>query len=207
MKLSYTSLLVTALLCHASELEAPIEGYGVVVPEWEVEITPGGPKTILSGTVEEVHEELLQLNPDYDEEFSINSTASEISQRDSGFNLVQRTDFSDAEYHCGGRWKKCKTWAVNDGISYLRRVKGKPKNGPGPGNCGRVSCSWNAAIWWCNDSKELNSFGSIADGAALIRKKCYIPDRGPPYPGQENRLSGQAFHHTRWNVIVREDKC
>ncbi|KAF4447181.1 general amidase [Fusarium austroafricanum] len=182
-------------LPQASEPEAPIEGYGVVVPEWEVKITPSGPKTVLSGTVEEVHEELLQLNPDYYEEFITNSTASELSERDSGFDLVRRTDFSDAEYHCGGRWKKCKTWAVDDGIYYLRRVKGKPKNGPEPGNCGR-----NAK------SKELNSFGSIADGAAFIRKKCYIPDRGPPFPGQVNRLSGQAFHHTRWSVIVRENK-
>jgi len=26
-----------------------------------------------------------------------------------------------------------------------------PANGPGPGACGRVSCSWNSAIYWCND--------------------------------------------------------
>lgn len=37
------------------------------------------------------------------------------------------------------------------GINYLRSITGKPKNGPGPNNCGRVSCSWNSAIYWCND--------------------------------------------------------
>ncbi|SCO81325.1 uncharacterized protein FRV6_05538 [Fusarium oxysporum] len=161
-----------------------MSGYGVVVPEWEVEITPGGPTTVLNGTIEEVHEELLQLNPDWDED--------------------------DAEYHCGGRWPKCRTTIINQGIPYLRRIKGKPRNGPGPGNCGRVSCSFNSAIWWCNDnakSKTLNSFSSIVDGAAFIVKKCYIPDRGPPVPGKWNMLSGQAFRNSKWNVIVRKDKC
>jgi hypothetical protein len=36
-------------------------------------------------------------------------------------------------------------------VRYLRRVQGRPRNGPRPGNCGRVSCSYKSAIWWCND--------------------------------------------------------
>ncbi|KAJ4205006.1 hypothetical protein NW759_014672 [Fusarium solani] len=212
MKLSYAVFLLAALFSNADRLEAPIEGYGVVVPEWEVEVTPGGPTTVLNGTIEEVHNELLQLNPDWDEEYIGNSTADagEINERDAGFRLLARTDFSDAAYRCGGRWPKCRTTFISQGIYYLRSVKGKPRNGPGPGNCGRVSCSFNSAIWWCNDNakpKTLNSFGSIADGAAFIVKKCYIPDRGPPVPGKWNMISGQAFHHTNWNVIVRKDKC
>ncbi|KAF5251581.1 hypothetical protein FANTH_3191 [Fusarium anthophilum] len=76
MKPYYALCAVAPLLCNATELEAPIEEYGVVVPEWEVEITPGGPTTVLKGRIEEVHEELLQINPDWDEEYTGKSRLS-----------------------------------------------------------------------------------------------------------------------------------
>lgn len=41
---------------------------------------------------------------------------------------------------------------VQQGISYLGAIPGTPTNGPGPGSCGKVSCSYNAAIYWCNDA-------------------------------------------------------
>lgn len=44
---------------------------------------------------------------------------------------------------------------IQDGINYLMGVGGQPSNGPGPGACGRVSCSYDAAIWWCNDVSTL----------------------------------------------------
>ncbi|KAJ4250994.1 hypothetical protein NW762_011644 [Fusarium torreyae] len=137
-------------------------GRGVFVPEWEVEVTPGGPKTILHGTVEEVHKKLVKLNPNWDEEF-FNTTASELSELGSGFELFTR-DFQDIpdfakdwdapRSYCGGPWGEASVERILDGIGYLERWPGKPKNGPGPGNCGRVSCSWNSAIWWCNDVLE-----------------------------------------------------
>lgn len=42
-------------------------------------------------------------------------------------------------------------WRVKQGIEYLGTVAGTPTEGPGPGACGRVSCSYGAAIYWCND--------------------------------------------------------
>lgn len=50
---------------------------------------------------------------------------------------------------------------IKEGIRYLRGVNGKPSNGPGPGNCGRVSCSYNSAIWWCNDVSVFPSWTRI----------------------------------------------
>ncbi|KAL6364190.1 hypothetical protein LRP88_02106 [Fusarium phalaenopsidis] len=69
MKLQHVAFLVAGLLPGALGLDAPIEGYGVVMPEWEIEVTPGGPIAVLNGTIEEIHEELLQLNPKWDEEY------------------------------------------------------------------------------------------------------------------------------------------
>lgn len=167
----------------------------MVVPEWEVEITPGGPTTVLNGTIEEVHDELLQLNPDWDEEYAGNSTDSELTERDSGFELFARTDFSDAEYHCGGRWPKCRTTFVNQGISYLRRTKGKPTNGPGPGNCGRVSCSFNSAIWWCNDV-SFYCCGIPIEAPLVINN--LIPER-------QVKDFEQLFKHCRWCCFYCEE--
>lgn len=44
---------------------------------------------------------------------------------------------------------------ARDGIAYLKSVTGTPVNGPGPGTCNRVSCSYNSAIYWCNDVSRL----------------------------------------------------
>jgi hypothetical protein len=40
---------------------------------------------------------------------------------------------------------------IKEGVNYLRGVPGRPWLAAGPGKCARVSCSWNSAIWWCND--------------------------------------------------------
>ena len=110
---------------------------------------------ILNGTVQEVHAELLKLNPNWDEDFSFNDHSS---------NLAKRTYFDPKdEHYCGGRfpvvdlsWK----WAIDDGISYLRKVGGNPIAPTGPGWCSRVSCSNDAAIKWCNDVSNEYSFYS-----------------------------------------------
>ncbi|GAB1205198.1 hypothetical protein APSETT445_003869 [Aspergillus pseudonomiae] len=186
--------------------ESPIPGYGVQEPSWEVETTPGGPKMILNGTVQQVHAQLLEINPNYDDEF-----AAVLEKRETTV-LDKRDDIK-----CNN-WPKARRGDIEAGIKHLRGVSGQPSNGPGPGNCGRVSCSWGAAIWWCNDvslvasciqalyshfeqntfTKVLPSFNNIADGAQVILNNC---QRGGV------KLSGQDFHSDNWNVIVRGDSC
>ncbi|KAJ0268716.1 hypothetical protein COL940_013136 [Colletotrichum noveboracense] len=145
-----SALLPAFLAVEASVLEAPIPGYEVYVPEWEVQVTPGGPTIILNGTVEEVVDKLHEINPDY--EGFLNSTMEQSA------GLQKRTDFSGTQVFCGnfGAAERDRFFA---GIGYLRGVGGRPSNGAGPGNCGRVSCSWRAAVWWCNDvSSKSNKY-------------------------------------------------
>lgn len=104
----------------------------------------------LNGTIESIHEQLLAINPNYEAEFA-------ALPQDSG-SLDKRTDFSTSKYTCFGRWRGADSAQIQKGIDYLRKVPGKPTNGPGPGNCGRVSCSWNSAITWCNDVSLLFLF-------------------------------------------------
>lgn len=130
-------------------LQAPIEGYGVVDLEWEVEVSPGGKTVILNGTVEKVRDELVKLNPNWDEDYA--ARTEPLAKRNDGFELAARADFTNARFFCRGRWPECPAPRISGGIAYLRRIQGRPTNGPGPGNCGRVSCSYQSAIWWCND--------------------------------------------------------
>lgn len=115
--------------------------------EWELETSPGaGDFTKFNGTVENVYQELLKINPNYEKEL-----AAHISQPENNKTLDKRTDFSTSKYICNGRWRGAPTPEIRKGISYLRNLRGRPHLGPGPGKCSRVSCSWNSAIMWCND--------------------------------------------------------
>ena len=126
---------------------APIPGYGIEEITWNLETTSGATVN-LTGTIEQVlqyaEENNIELkhNPDFLDlsSSSLNTENGEIQAR-------------------AGETLACDVWnqslarkdAIDQGITYLRGVTGKPGNGPGPNNCGRVSCSYNAAIWWCND--------------------------------------------------------
>ena len=116
-----------------------------MIPKWEVEAYPGGPVIALNGTIQEVRNALIKLNPSWD----IDYPDRNISRRDATIEARRDTQFN--LYNCFGRWPGTNRGPIVDGIRYLRRTNGRPTEGPGPGKCSRVSCSYNAAIYWCND--------------------------------------------------------
>jgi hypothetical protein len=68
----------------------------------------------------------------------------------NGTTLSKRDDFKNAPFKCHGTdFGYAEVEDVVAGIKHLTsNVKGKPSNSAL--SCGRVSCSNNAAIWWCN---------------------------------------------------------
>ncbi|PHH88399.1 hypothetical protein CDD83_7596 [Cordyceps sp. RAO-2017] len=182
-------------------LAAPIDGYEVFIPQWEVEVAPGGRTTKLNGTVQQVYRELLLMNPRYDEDFAVRKPARSAANATSS---TQGTDWNLGSSICG-RWQPTSVQHVREGIGYLRKVRGQPGSEPGPSRCGRVSCAYNSAIWWCNDDerpKSLSAFEDIANGAQLLVTRCVEWMNPPP-----SEFGGQAFHPSRWNVIIRGDSC
>ncbi|EXU94659.1 hypothetical protein X797_012265 [Metarhizium robertsii] len=105
---------------------------------------------------------------------------------------------------CGpgpNQWDPADIEQIAMGIQHLSGLAGKPGNGPGPGNCGRVSCSWGASIWWCNDNAtpyQLDGWEDIVEGAKRIFEKC---------TEASSEVLGQAFAKDGWNVIIRHDTC
>ncbi|RYP67835.1 hypothetical protein DL771_007012 [Monosporascus sp. 5C6A] len=140
--------LIASLAVGTWSIEAPIEGYGITELEWKVPVRPGQDPVILNGTVQQVHDQLLELNPEYDAEIAT-------------FSVSETVTFDTSEVPESGLERRdhnvCKGYPaafapdIITGINYLRGVPGTATNGPGPGNCGRVSCLNRNAIWWCND--------------------------------------------------------
>lgn len=104
---------------------------------------------ILKGTVEEVLDELHGINPNYEQDFGLDlSSPTYLSQPAPA--VSKRDDFQDAHFQCNVTIM-ADARVIADGARYLKGVKGQPRGDPGPNSCGRVSCSWKSAIWFCND--------------------------------------------------------
>ncbi|KAK4641038.1 hypothetical protein QC761_0098090 [Podospora bellae-mahoneyi] len=88
------------------------------------------------------------------------------------------------------------------GITYLRGVEGTPKNGPGPNECGRVSCGYGAAIHGCNENgfeKEV-TWNGIADGAEDLKGLCGTHRRW-------STVKVRVDFKDNWNVVVVDNDC
>ncbi|PHH64055.1 hypothetical protein CDD81_5048 [Ophiocordyceps australis] len=91
------AIAVCAFFAGAQAVDPPIGGYQVFVPQWEVEAVPGGGKLILNGTVEQVRQELIALNPAYEQDFAAfdKSRAKGKGRRGNAMHQHQaRTDWN-----------------------------------------------------------------------------------------------------------------
>lgn len=61
------------------------------------------------------------------------------------------------------QWAEANLDPIYDGIKYLRKVKGQT-NIAGNKHCDRVSCSYSASIWLCNDVSAMAQLSFIRRG-------------------------------------------
>ncbi|TQN70871.1 hypothetical protein CSHISOI_04305 [Colletotrichum shisoi] len=173
------------------------------VPTWEFEPFPGE-KVVLNGTIEQVVAELKQINPDYSP-FSPESQAlaqADLSFSSSAAHLPEI--YPRDKILCNmPKWGYVDTYSSDRGYRHLLGVKGRPRGDPGPGNCGRVSCGYKAAVWFCNDNTHhimLDNFQQIAHMVGFIKYYCSA--------NSPNVFNGQAFHQTdNWNVVLSGARC
>lgn len=123
-----------------------IGGYGVEELQWQIQVFPGQP-SLLNGTIQDVVSQALSINSAF-------ALASSSEAGVPGIHSWFDCDHSwyDTQVICN-KFPTANQDRIKQGIEYLLRLPAddRPTNGPGPGKCGRVSCSYNAAIWWCND--------------------------------------------------------
>ncbi|KAG5931235.1 hypothetical protein E4U60_006326 [Claviceps pazoutovae] len=196
-------LFIGVVSSNVFAIEAPIPGYDVETLDRNVHFGPrdGGDSPItLSSTIEEGTSNAKKLTPRW--------------ARD----LEMRKPLPDDETHCQAtrewpckvdciddkqrQWYQANLLFIREGFDYLMQHSGTPKLGPGPDKCERVSCSYKASIWWCNDTGEpleLPSFKEIVRIARTILDDCIKYD-GKPF----DWVGGQAFMK-KWHVIIRQD--
>lgn len=133
---------------QAASAPAP-EGYQEDQMQWKYD-TPDGQEITLNGTIEQTNAEYETLYP------------GELAKGEKP-ELVARQFEKDLTVSCfkaDGNpfgWERASLSKIQEGLNHLYDAPGKPVNGPGPGNCGRVSCSHDSAIWWCNDVSALHT--------------------------------------------------
>ncbi|KAK0659443.1 hypothetical protein QBC41DRAFT_287152 [Cercophora samala] len=205
--LSITTIIASGLALASVAYGAPssldeqpdVSNYAIVPITWELPVKaddPTGATVTVTGTIEEAIAQMDASYPGWNETFQAHLPPPPTVDS----NVVTLAALEDPEsYICKvNQWKEAGQLSILRGIEYLRSLTGSAKNGPGPGECGRVSCSWTSAIWWCNDNDTEKEVGwnDIADGALYILQKC---SRDAQY------VKGQAFYKDKWNVIVRMD--
>ncbi|KAI0391577.1 hypothetical protein F5Y17DRAFT_439955 [Xylariaceae sp. FL0594] len=124
----------------------------------------------------------------------------------AGISARQTPQTTNTDIHCEAPilTKYASVFHIQQGISYLRHIQGDCTIGPGPGNCSRVSCSYDSGIWFCNDnpgeiSVPCSAFGDKAEDIII---KCYSNAHNP-----HDDVYGQNFDKAGWNVIVQGDTC
>ncbi|KAI0459602.1 hypothetical protein F5B21DRAFT_499282 [Xylaria acuta] len=144
--------------------------------------------------LQHIEEQIREINPNFSW-----SRETEPGSRDS-------PEEEKVNILCDMAWnpKFASVFHIRQGITYLHKVHGNCTNGPGPGNCGRVSCSYGSGIWFCNDNPHPMSVpcSTFGDRAWDIVEKCYAFGNFPT-----DSVHGQAFDIEGWNVIVAGTDC
>ncbi|RYP74751.1 hypothetical protein DL771_002815 [Monosporascus sp. 5C6A] len=98
--------------------------------------------------------------------------------------------------------------SINDGISYLKGLpddvhyENQPLE-PGEGACERISCSYQAVIWWCNHNAHTVEFkcNLFAKYAQNLVGKCSYP------LGKGYTVQGQVYDRAfAINTVVEWDE-
>lgn len=135
------------------------------MPTWELEIAPNRVETF-EGTIEEAVAQAIALEPSFEKTF-FEAADEAVAAADA---TESKRSLSPRAALCYNRsdWQQCSASAIEAGVRYLRGVSGKPRLGAGPGACSRVSCSYNSAIFICNDVSR--SF--LMKGGFSCLRKC-----------------------------------
>ncbi|KAL2803003.1 hypothetical protein BJX63DRAFT_437318 [Aspergillus granulosus] len=179
------------------------EGYKIVDMTWTGALEEGGKEYSFKGTIESVETQIKELNPDWSllnlvNETSVLESRSDLSKRNQIFPVL-----------CNNRPEGyADSLVIAQGIMYL---EGLGRCHIPARACARVSCSWNSAIWACNDN-----YGDItpacpylADYARNIINACTVESSvcGSTLCIYQRNARGQQFDTDNYNVIVAGDRC
>ncbi|KAI1388134.1 uncharacterized protein F4822DRAFT_303362 [Hypoxylon trugodes] len=190
MKAIFAIFGVLVGVTWASPLLTPLKGYTIVPMTWLGINTTDGLEIAVSGTIQEIQSQVQSMNDSI--VWKMSSTQQSIKPR-SKKNIVCNS---------GGDGGADNVF-VQQGIDYLKSIKNGPCGAPpGPNKCSRISCSYGAGIFLCNDTpKEIHhDCPDLATYAEDIRSNCHTE-------GVVTYVRGQQFDTEGFSVVVGHDQC
>ncbi|QDS75894.1 hypothetical protein FKW77_002435 [Venturia effusa] len=143
----------------------------IFTPSWDLPVDPGNSNTTetYNGTIQHAMMQMNETYPGWIKKFDDHVAAQQAdplapAKREYLCQWDQwKMDVRCNEDPIGGRWD-----ALGAGVRYLHGLSGKSYMRAGPHACGRISCSYDTAIFTCNENDH-----SILtpDSAVLIQFK------------------------------------
>ncbi|KAI1454777.1 hypothetical protein F4805DRAFT_303469 [Annulohypoxylon moriforme] len=175
---------------------------------WTGQVRPGEAVLSITGTAQEIYKQIIEINPNYDNELGLNSNQSTIARR--GLEPIQKRATTSDDWTCT-YGNDVNAESIGEGVRYLYSIANAdcsaPPGSPGAGGCSVSSCNSGAGIFLCNDSSNTAHIPCtlIADNAVEVLINC----QRTTYNGDNTWTTvthGQIFSndHT-WNVIL--NKC
>ncbi|TLD19462.1 hypothetical protein E2P81_ATG07079 [Venturia nashicola] len=179
---------------------SPIPGYEIVPMTWTVPNGTDGSFIKLQGTIQELDAQLARDHPHIKRElvfdvdngtYTADAAANISVAAASNPRGVPSQDWREhawcPEPGCCGyaNWKRANAYHILTGVDYLKGFKHEI-GVDGPNQCSRVSCSYDSAIFMCNDDGK-----ALGEAARKITANCWwtMPDSFPPL----NEILGQLW--------------
>lgn len=160
-------LALAAALTTATEI---IPGYTIVPIDWEIEVSPGKIAT-LNGTVQEVIAQAQAINPGFALQGVSPKPASAAAKLRRRGQQSRRGPLSRRGVDFCNHFGNADVDAILEGVDYLHRLGGSANMKAGPRVCSRISCSYNSAIYACNDVSVLSlDFGGGGGGVVVVEE-------------------------------------
>ncbi|EHK99809.1 hypothetical protein M7I_4304 [Glarea lozoyensis 74030] len=145
---------------------------------------------------QQVYAKTLAAHPDFNVHAQITAniaSAAKVTKRNKSNHFCSQD--------IGNPWRPAKVDKIVDGIHYLQN---KARCGVNPRSCARISCSWDSAIFLCNDRNDFiqPSCAYLASYASDIINFCHQDVNGIGIA-----VAGQEFDTENYNVLVRYSNC
>ncbi|KAI1371198.1 hypothetical protein F4677DRAFT_317032 [Hypoxylon crocopeplum] len=210
MKLSsiFVSFLVGAIPAATFPTENSAQAVSDLVTSkitWTGQVKPREAAVSITGTAEDIYKQIVEMNPNYDNELGLNSSHSAMRRRD--VELIEKRASTSSDWTCT-YGNDVNAESIGAGVRYLYSIANAdcaaPPGSPGAGGCSVSSCNSGAGIFLCNDSSNEVHIPCtiIADNAVEVLINC----QSTTYAGGNSWVTnthGQIFSNDRsWNVIL-----
>lgn len=207
-------------LAGTESVSGTVGNYSIVPVHWRGQINKDGPETTITGpSYEHIYHYLLKHAPHTIK--PVNATAKQqVKKRDDGYPSVStRTALSWIQPHSISQFTLCNrlqfgyfNWpkAGAEASNYLHHLTGECTLNDRKDTCGRVSCSWNSGVFYCNDATHSQWMwcSEIGDYFDRIAETCMPQGDDGNTPAVFN---GQKFRtDTQYSILmggIGGDRC